>query len=61
MSLISNRKFWESCFTARSLYSLISSLTVGKGGRRKDASFPEAAIVYVWTVKIYTHVQDDKQ
>lgn len=44
MSLRSSRKFWDSCFSARKLYSFMSSPTVGRGGRRKEASFPEAAI-----------------
>lgn len=36
----------------------MSSPTVGKGGRRKDASFLEAAIVKVNTVKNkHTHTQ----
>ena len=51
MSLKSNRKFWDSCFSALSLYSFISSPTVGKGGRRKGASFLEAAISQVNTEK----------
>ena len=51
VSLRSNRKFWERCFSALRLYSFTSSLTVGKGGRRRDASFPEEAIVQTNTVK----------
>lgn len=51
MSFKSSRKFWDRCFSARRLYNFMSSPTVGKGGRRKDASFLEAAIVKVNTVK----------
>lgn len=51
VSLKSNRKFWDSCFSARRLYNFMSSPTVGKGGRRNDASFCGAAIVRMNTGK----------
>lgn len=44
VSLKSRRKFWESCFTARSPNNLMISRMVGNGGRRKVPSFPEAAM-----------------
>lgn len=40
VSLKSRRKFWESCFTARSPNNLMISRMVGNGGRRKGPSFP---------------------
>lgn len=54
MSRRSNRKFWDRCFSARRLYNFISSATVGKGGRRKDATLPEAAMAKVNAVR-HTH------
>lgn len=51
VSLRSSRKFWDRCFSALRLYSLISSPTVGSGGMRKDAAFLEAAIVPVNTLE----------
>lgn len=56
MSRRSNRKFWDRYFSARRLYNFISSATVGKGGRRKDASLPEAAMAKVNAVR-HTHTK----
>lgn len=49
VSLKSRRKFWESCFAARSPNNLMISRMVGNGGRRKVPSFPEAAMRPTYT------------
>lgn len=44
LSLKSSRKFWDNCFSALRLYSLMISPMVGSGGSRREANLPDAAI-----------------